>query len=177
MKFEIIAIGEVEPDFVSRCIQRFSKANYSHIAILLDDCILYEAVGEGVRKSSVAEMMAVKPHAIRRRVELPVKSECCSLTWLEANVGKKYGLIQYLGFLFPFLRWLPFVKNGKREVVCSEFGADFVMCCTKLGHIAEQAYGTGDWVLPPQAMDVAAGLYGEMNTHLPPAYKERLDGN
>lgn len=161
MMFELIALGEVQPDFVSRRIQRFEGTNYSHVAVLVDGRTAYHAVGKGVQRIALDRLLADGPCVIRRRVQIRVDRDCCAKTWLESMVGKKYSLLQYLGFLFPFLRFISWVDNGRREVVCSEFGADFVMECSTYGAVAALRYGDSDFVGPRQALDVAAKLYGE----------------
>lgn len=161
-RFELLALGEVQPDFVSRRIQRFEKTNYSHVAVLVDGYLVYHAIGAGVCRTTLNDLLADGPCVIRRRVVIPVHSECCAKTWLDAQLGKKYSLWQYLGFLFPLARFLPWVNNGAREVVCSEFGAQFVGSCSVRSYEALQKYTDTDFVGPKLALDVAAKLFGEV---------------
>lgn len=160
-KFELIALGEVKPDFVSRRIQRFEKTDYSHVAVLVDGYLIYHAIGAGVCRTTLSELLADGPCVIRRRVLIPVHADCCAKTWLDAQLGKKYSLWQYLGFLFPFVRFLPRVNNGCREVVCSEFGAMFVGSQSLRGYEATQLYSDTDFVGPRLCMEVARRLFGE----------------
>lgn len=159
--FELIALGEVTPDFVSRRIQKFEGTNYSHVAVLVDGYLVYHAIGPGVCRTTLSELLKDGPCVIRRRIQIPVHADCCAKTWLDAQLGKKYSLWQYLGFLFPALQFLPRVNNGSREVVCSEFGAQFVGSQSKRGYEALQKYTDTDFVGPRLCMNVAAELFGE----------------
>lgn len=159
--FELIALGEVKPDFVSSCIQRKIRANYSHIAILKDGKFVFHATGKGVNRTTLDRLLADGPCVIRRRVEIPVENEDIAYGWLLGRLGLRYSNLQYLGFIFPFLRFLPFVNNGRREAVCSELGADFVVDCSNQKWIASKAYGDCDFIDPKQCMDIAAGIFGE----------------
>lgn len=159
-QFELLAFGEIKPDFVSRNIQRAIKANYSHVGVLHNG-ILYHAVGEGTCKVDYELFLRSHTCVVRRRVIIPVRRECCARVWLEARMGQKYSLVQYLGFAFPFLRFIPFINNGRRETVCSEFGADFVCDNSELSAIATRAYGDCDWINPKECLDIAGGIYGE----------------
>lgn len=161
--FAICAFAEVKPDFVSRCIQKAIKANYSHIGILVGESTVYHATGVGFHKQNLIDMLEGGSVVIRRKVNLPIERECCALTWLEARIGTKYSLIQYLGFLFPWLRFIPKVSNGRRETVCSEIGADFAWDCVTptLRQSLRNALECNDFVDPKQLMDILSGIYGE----------------
>lgn len=160
--FELITLGEVKPDFVSTRIQRFEGANYSHVAILVDGYLVYHAIGKGVSRTTINDLLQDGLCVIRRRISIEVRSKCCAHTWLEAMLGTKYSLAQYLGFIFPVLRFLPFVNNGRREVVCSEFAAQFVGSQSTKGYLALQKYTDCDFVGPKLCADVAAELFGEI---------------
>lgn len=159
--FELIAIGEEKPDFLSWWIQWGIKANYSHVAVLVNGETIYHSIEKGVCKTTLKEMMAEKACVIRRRILIPVERECCALTWLEARLDTPYSAIQYLGFIFPFLRFIPWINNGRRELVCSEFGAEF--CCEQAIQklMVQAAFGDCDWIDPKKCLDVAAVLFGE----------------
>lgn len=160
MKFELIAMGEVKPDFLSRRIQAAIKADYSHVAILVDGYQVFHATGKGFHKSDLPTELEGGKTVIRRRIEIPVERECCALAWLNARLGLRYSNLQYLGFIFPFLRWIPFVNNGRSEVVCSEVVADFVAENAKLGSICAMAFRDCDFVDPKQCVDIVAGVLG-----------------
>lgn len=171
--FYILAFGEEKPDFISRCIEAAIRAPYSHIGICHDGT-LYHATGKGFHKSRLSDELNYevrhwffwkkkKRAIIRRKVMIPVERECCALAWLEARIGTKYSLVQYLGFVFPVLRFIPFVNNGRRETVCSEVAADFCWDNTPefFREIVRMALGDNDWVCPKKCMDVLAGIFGE----------------
>jgi hypothetical protein len=159
--FHIVGLGHVNPDFFSRRIQCGIGAPYSHIGILVNGSIVYHATSKGFHISSLEEVLDYGRVVIRRKVPVPVSKPCCAITWLNARIGLKYSVLQYLGFIFPVLRFIPFVNNGRRETVCSEIGADFIAECSSMKDIASMAYGDCDWVDPKRCLDIAAGLYGE----------------
>jgi hypothetical protein len=152
MKFEILAIGELEPDFVSRRIQRYLGTDYSHIGILVDGLWLYHATGIGFHMVPLAAFLP--GHAIRHRFawELDRDTTQYALGWLEGCVGCEYSQSQYLGFLFPFLR--PFVANGKSKTVCSEAGAQFMFDCLK---VREPRLFACDWINPKDIVEICHG--------------------
>lgn len=160
--FAILAFAEVKPDFVSRRIEAAIGANYSHVGILVGDTV-YHATGKGFHKQPLEDVLEGGATVIRRKVSVPVVRECCALAWLEARLETKYSLVQYLGFAFPFLRFLPLVNNGRRETVCSEVGADFVWdnAPEPQREIVRMAFGDCDFVDPKKCLDVLAGIFGE----------------
>lgn len=158
MKFEVVVVGELKPDFVSRHIQRYQSAvagkpiDYSHAAIIVDGKRVFDATGRGIGECTLEELLDKGEAVIRRSFEVKVMSECCALTWLTARRGLGYSNLQYIGFLFPFLRALPFVRNGRKRTVCSEFVADF-LCDWSI--YPKQAFDNGDFLLP---MDIVNRL-------------------
>lgn len=132
MKFEVLAIGEEKPDFVSRRIQSFLGTDYSHCAILVADRWCYHATEQGF---NMVPWIHVAPgHIIRHRFafELDPARTQFSLGWLHASLGKEYSESQYLGFLFPFLR--RFVANDRSKTVCSEAVGQFLFDCVGVKH-------------------------------------------
>jgi hypothetical protein len=125
--FEIIAVGEIEPDFVSRRIQKFIDADYSHSAILVDGETIYHATGIGFHRIPLLELLP--GHIIRHRIRFELEGEAGVFAkgWLEGCIGTEYSHSQYLGFFFPFLR--RFVDNNRAKTVCSEAVGDFMAEC------------------------------------------------
>ncbi len=126
MKFEIIAIGEEKPDFVSSRIQKALGTDYSHVAILVDEEVIYHATGKGFHKEYLCDVLP--GHIIRHRFEVrSARSDEFSLGWLEGNIGVPYSNLQYLGFIFPWMR--KFVDNGRKRTICSEAVGDAMQEC------------------------------------------------
>lgn len=127
MKFSILAVGELEPDFVSKRIQHFLKTDYSHSAILVEDFMVYHATGKGFHAIPLHSLLP--GHALRHKIdfELPDAQSHYACGWLQGALGHEYSQSQYLGFLFPFLkRW---VANGNSKTVCSEAVGQFMFDC------------------------------------------------
>ena len=132
MKFEIAACCETDPDLQSRGIMAVNRAPYSHVLIIVNGKWVYHAVGRGVCREPLEEIL--KDHHLPHRIELSaliaqadgemVDPESFALAYLRGSLGIKYGLGQYLGFLFRFLR--RFTNNDRQQMVCSEFVADFI---------------------------------------------------
>lgn len=171
MRFEIVAIGEIDPDFLSSRIQKGIGADYSHVGILVDDRLLWHATGKGFHCSQIQDEL--KGSVIRRRVGIPVFDESFARGWLNGRKGTRYSNLQYLGFIFPFLRFLPFVDNGRKEVVCSEIAADFIVDCAI---VHNDRLADTDWIDPKECMDIAAELFGERDAKvsLAPEFKNQL---
>lgn len=159
MIFEVVTVGELEPDFVSSRIQAVQSSmrgfpiNYSHAAILVTDekgCRVFDATGRGISECTLEELLDAGGAVIRRRFLIPVKSPCCAMMWIQGRLGVGYSNLQYLGFLFPFLRWLPGVRNGRKGSVCSEFVADFLHDCADLN---QKAFSQSEWMMPVDLVD------------------------
>lgn len=160
-KWEIIAVGELNPDWQSRAIQRGIMADYSHIAILFTDdsgeqCV-FESIGKGTVKSTVAEVLDNGKAVIRHRFTVPVLNNDFSLGWCHGRLGGRYSLIQYLGFIFPFMRRFKWIRNGRAFSVCSEFGADFLVDCANLIH---DKLNDCDFVSPTDLVYICQEVYG-----------------
>lgn len=149
MKFFIIAVGELNPDWQSRLIQMGIMAPYSHIAILVahenGKIEVFESIGRGVVRSELDEVLDNGGAVIREQFELELSiPHDRAYGWLEGKLGGWYSLMQYLGFfgrLFSFFgplgalfrRW-KLVANGPAFSVCSELGARFVVYATEIRH-------------------------------------------
>lgn len=152
MKFEILAVGELEPDFASRQIQRFLKTDYSHCVILVDERWCYHATAKGFH---MIPLTALLPgHAIRARFafELEVGPTQFALGWLQGALGHEYSQSQYLGFLFPFLR--RFVANGNSKTVCSEAAGQFMFECLK---VQDARLYACDFLSPKDIVEICHG--------------------
>lgn len=149
MKFEILALGELEPDFASRHIQAFLGTDYSHCAILVDGLWAYHATAEGFHMTPWATLSP--GHAVRHRFEWELDRDTTqyALGWLEGCLGCEYSESQYLGFLFPFLRH--FVANGRSKTVCSEAAGQFMFDCLK---IKEARLYACDWLTPKDIVEI-----------------------
>lgn len=131
MKVELICIGEIKPDFVSKWIQRGLSwlhgvpVNYSHIGILIDETRLFHATGKGFHESPLVEELSEGTGSlIRERYELLGMTEGDErefLGWLDGHKDTYYSNLQYVGILFPFL--MPIVRYFSAGTVCSSSGA------------------------------------------------------
>lgn len=154
--FELLAIGEKKPDLLSSLIQwgqgfkSGKKIEYSHLALLVDGAWVFDATERGTDLCTLDEVLDGGKAVIRRRIMLPVKSACCAIMWIRRARGIRYSWLQYAGFLFPFLR--PLVKNGRRETVCCEIIADFLVDCCE---VKDHRLAEPDWLMPFEVMEIA----------------------
>lgn len=150
ISFELIAIGEIVPDRFSRGLQGAMKTNYSHLAILVNGVELYHATEKGFHRELSSS--GLEGAVIRHRFPLTIKyHEQFALGWLAGRVGCRYSWIQYFGLIFPWMRWIPFVKNGRAETVCSEVVADFLVDCTSISH---PKLDQCDWLTPRDVVEL-----------------------
>lgn len=144
MKFSLILIGELRPDFVSECIQEFLtdrhglEVNWSHAALLVEDAEKYsgiwESTGKGFAQNTLAG--ALDKSVIRHQIELNVAGEWAAIGWLKGFKGTAYSTAQYLLFVPKWMRWIgslifpagfrKIVRNGKARSFCSESMAHFI---------------------------------------------------
>lgn len=127
MRFEILAVGEIDPDFVSSRIQKFLGTDYSHSAILVDGEHVYHATGKGFHRMPLLELLP--GHAIRHRISFELEGEKAAYArgWLDGCIGIEYSNSQYLGFFFPLIR--PFLRNKRAKLICSEVVGEFMDEC------------------------------------------------
>lgn len=143
IKFELIAIGEINKDFGSNCIEKYlcSKhekiINWSHVGILIDGDILWDSTSRGFRSSSL-KSPKYDNNIIRRHIRLNVENDDHALGWLCGFKGTPYAIAQYLLFLptpnfvrniFKFImpKFILNKINSKRsESFCSESTAHFI---------------------------------------------------
>lgn len=159
MKFEIAVCRETKPDLFSRLIMLFTKRPYSHAFVIVDDFLIYEAVGKGICRNTVGELLKDGSHVIVERVAvgsdyLPGSFEAgFALGWLECSVGTvEYSLSQCLAIVLPFLR--PIVKNARKKSICSEFAATFLRDGLKIKHPSLLCC---DFLTPGDVVDIAKG--------------------
>lgn len=159
MKFEVVTVGELEPDFVSSRIQAVQSSmrgfpiNYSHAAVIVTGAFgqrVFDATGRGISECTLEELLDQGGAKIRRRFVIPVRREEFALGWIQGRLGVRYSNLQYLGFLFPFLRWIPGVRNGRGGAVCSEFVADFLHDCSNLN---QKCFSQSEWMMPVDLVD------------------------
>lgn len=148
--FEILAIGEEKPDFVSARIQNFLGTDYSHVAVLVDGYLLYHATGEGFHAEPLDAIMA--GHVIRHRIKVEVPDVSYARGWLDGCIGTEYSQSQYLGFFLPPLR--RFLNNGTKRTICSEAVADFLFECCRLN---DPRLFTRDFLSPRDIVEIARG--------------------
>jgi hypothetical protein len=157
MKFEVVAVGEIEPDTYSWMIERSQskqakrKINYSHLALLIDGTRVFDSTERGIAECTLDELLDHGRAVIRKRIEVPVLSECCALAWLEAMIGKEYpSNWQLLAMRFWWLRWLPWTKDGRSELHCAGFVAAFLHDRTPL---PQHYFRKVTWIYPFQVID------------------------
>lgn len=126
----MLAVAEMFPDLDSRAIQFVCRSPYSHIAVLVvfpdgSTEMIYEATTPKSRKIDAGKILV--NHKFVHKIEvthLLKKTPEQALKWLEDRMDIDYGMVQWPGFVFGFLRFLG--RNGMRKLVCSEFGAAFI---------------------------------------------------
>jgi hypothetical protein len=129
-KFEVIAIGEIDPDTLSTGIQAWIDENYSHLAILVDDTRVFHATEKGFHESTLEKELVGS--VIRKRIEIRFDNDLQraeALGWLRGKIGAKYSFMQYLGYFFPLINHLKWIKNQRSETVCSEVVGDWLYDC------------------------------------------------
>ena len=153
MKIELLAIGEVKPDWASTLIQRALDTDYSHIGILINGVHLWHATEVGFHMIPWATF---EPgHVVRHRFEWEVKDgtyqEGLITGWLIATMGKEYSTSQYLGFIFPMLRSVKIIANGNSKLVCSEAGGQFLYDTYLL---RDHRLSKCDWLDPKKIVEI-----------------------
>lgn len=133
MKFYIFASREHEPDFVSSNVMKKINADYSHCGIIVEyvnHSLIYDATGKGVTEHPLEDFLS--DHALIFKIDIThlIISEQYATGWLDGSLGKGYSKKQYVGFMAQWLK--PFVRDDKREMVCSELAGRFVDECTIL---------------------------------------------
>lgn len=145
MRFYMITVGEVNPDWLSRMIQDGLSDRHgvpvdkSHAAILVEDAGkwsgVWESMGDGF-KGPKDPLKALHDGVIRDKILLNVRDEMGAIRWLREFVGTPYANLQYLLFVPKWIRaasrwFMPrfivrFIKNGKMLSFCSESVAHFI---------------------------------------------------
>lgn len=180
-RFYAIAIGELQPDFVSSAIQRYltekhlTPVNWSHCGILVEETPdgippgVWDATGRGFEHCTLEEALH-GPSVIRHKVELKVRNPAMALGWCYGNRGRWYARAQYVLYFMPaWMRKLcgmvlpGFVKkvfhNGRALQVCSE-ALDYFMRDNVEGadRLLTDWAGDGDRTDPYQAIMAAYEL-------------------
>lgn len=144
MRFFLLCIGELHPDFVSRNIQAYltdkygTTVDWSHCAIEVEgetvrpDEQVWDSTGRGFEPGLLLDALDHGEAVVRHRIQLHVNNEAMAMGWLRGNRGRGYSNLQYVLFL-PCPGWLrkllhavlpgPILhlfKNGRRRAVCSE---------------------------------------------------------
>lgn len=145
MRIYMITVGEKNPDFLSRKIQKgLSKrhgipVNKSHAALLVEGFGkwdgVWESLGDGF-KGPKDPVKAIEGAEIRDKILLNIENPLQAIKWLREFVGTPYANLQYLLFVPAWVRtlaryFLPrfivrVIKNGKMLSFCSESVAHFI---------------------------------------------------
>lgn len=177
-RYYAVAIGELNPDFVSRRIQNYLTekhgipVNWSHCGILVEGHPIpemngvWDSTGRGFERCTLDEALDYGEAVLRHKVLLPVENEFAAGGWCRGNRGRWYARAQYLLYVLPakarrFLgRILPgFIKklfaNGRALQVCSESLHYFIFDNVKGADEALKAIGSGDTTDPFEAIFAA----------------------
>ena len=145
-KIQIFIARETPADWVSRKIMKVIGADYSHIGIIVGTTV-FHMVGKGFCEMHLEDMQ--KGHKLWTiDVTLQMKDIHFILGYLEGRRGVSYSQSQYIGFLFPWLRFL--VRNNRSKGVCSEEVARFLLLCGKPEDVKDHVGKLGhlDFVSP-----------------------------
>jgi hypothetical protein len=110
MKYELFASYEINPDFKSKSIMKATNCSFSHVGIIENDEMIFQATSKGFHSIRFDEFMP--GNGLAHRFELKVLNIDFAAGWLRGNVGKDYSESQFLGFLFkiPWVRRLVSVR-------------------------------------------------------------------
>lgn len=182
-RYYAVAIGELDPDFLSTCIQEFLEqkhglpVNWSHCGILVEGHELesmngiWDATGRGFEHCTVDEACDFGAAKIRHKVPLAVSNAWAAGGWLRGNRGRWYANAQYILYVMPawlrkFTGWIlpKFVKkwfaNGRAFQVCSEAVHYFILDNVAGAEEVLKAVGSGDTTDPFEVMKAAYHLDG-----------------
>lgn len=130
MEVKIILTREINPDFVSKAIMRFTGKDSSHILIeyhcpVDDQMKVFQATGEGVNVKPSDEYF--KTHHKMMTIHLDLNCTPGEFaSYIDGALGKDYSESQYVGFIFPY-KWIQkIVGDGEKEMICSELVARVV---------------------------------------------------
>lgn len=154
-KFELLFVGEKNPDLFSWAIQYGQRrihgcaVNFSHVAILVDGTRVFDSTGRGFDECSIEKLLKDDLSVVRHRFELlvPEDLEDDALAWLQGRRGLPYARLQCLGVVFPILRRIPLIRNGFKRAFCSESGADFLFFWSLTGK-DDTRLRERDWIDP-----------------------------
>lgn len=130
LRFYVCASAELTPDFVSRAIMKWMRADFSHVLLeVVDDetghAMIWDCAEKGVTRHVSSEFL--KTHKYIHKIEITslIKYDLkLALGWLWGSEGNEYGSSQYLGFIIPGLAGR--VSNGREKLICSEYVAYFI---------------------------------------------------
>lgn len=118
---EIAVVREIKPDLFSRLIQFFTKAAYSHVMIIVNGSVVYHAIGRGVVKEYLTEVLDGNS-VICDRFEVELSNEDYVVAYMEGSLGIRYSLFQCAAIVLRLLR--PLALQGRGSMHCAEFVAD-----------------------------------------------------
>lgn len=155
MTFTILALACKKPDIFSRLIMWAMKTDYSHCAIVAhaidyrEDDIIYHCTAEGFHAERSKKYL--EDHIVRHefKYELSTYKSLYAWGWLDGCIGTQYSRMQFIGFIFPFLK--PFVANNRDRMICSEAAGDFMKDC--LG-IKDSRLNSCDFVTPKDIVEI-----------------------
>lgn len=139
MKINIVFTEEINPDKLSKTIQKIEKIG-SHCLIIYQDLDgkrkINHAIGKGVLIDP--DLSYFKTHNKTREFEVELwctQEEYCAWVNQEAAKHIKYSFKQFVNQFLRLigLSWVPF-KNGDKEQICCEWAARTL---DKWGKIAE----------------------------------------
>lgn len=141
-RFYLLAIGELNPDFLSGRIQSYLTrkhgvdVDWSHIALLVEGYGdrgdgVWDHTGRGFERCSLEEALDNGGAVARRKIELRVRNAAEAVGWLRGKRGSWYANLQYALYVLPIPvarllgKLLPtYIRkqfaNGRALGVCSE---------------------------------------------------------
>jgi hypothetical protein len=82
MQFEIFASAEIKPDFVSNKIMENLGIDFSHVGIIVNNAMIYDATGRGIDKEGILEFTKERKFIHRYDVTPYLKCVCLLRVWL-----------------------------------------------------------------------------------------------
>lgn len=109
-----------KPGFSSFVIRKFTWSRFSHVAILLDDCVIQSTfAGGGVHTVPIDEFY--KEYTRIEEVQIDLPDEAAAEKWLREQIGKPYDVWFIFGFIFRKDNWEKddcWVCNELLEAAC-----------------------------------------------------------
>ena len=142
------ASAEINPDFMSRMIMKFTKCKFSHLFIH-DEETIYHSVDDGVGTEDYEEFLKTH-HVWSKPIELKVSYDYFR-GYMKGTEGIGYSQSQYFGFILRRGFFRKLFRNGKSKVICSEYVANTLNDC--FGY----RIANTDWVEPKDVFNLVKG--------------------